>query len=140
MDAPPPQNSIAFMVGKVRSEILRAWRLMLEKGPDKVQFWFIALLVGIAAGSAAVLFRLGVNWLQSTFYGTDDPHLLHSFAQTLPWYWIVAIPVLGGLAVGLILNRFSKDQRAKSVAEVIEGAALHDGRVVVRAGLASAAA
>ena len=50
------------------------------------------------------------------------------------------MPVCGGLVVGLILDRFTPDARVRSVADVIEGAAIHDGRVERRAGLASAAA
>jgi len=48
--------------------------------------------------------------------------------------------VVGGLVVGLVLHRFTPDGRVGSVADVIEGAALHDGRVATRAGLASALA
>jgi len=53
---------------------------------------------------------------------------------------IILIPVLGGLFTGLILHRFTDDARVRSVADVIEGAALHDGRVEKRAGIASALA
>ncbi len=116
------------------------WTLIRERGPGSVQFWFIALLIGIAAASAAVLFRLGINFLQETLYGTENVRLLHSFAETLPWYSILLIPVFGGLVVGIILDRFTDDGRAKSVAEVIEGAALKDGRVETKEGLASALA
>ncbi|MEM9351259.1 MAG: chloride channel protein, partial [Pseudomonadota bacterium] len=49
-------------------------------------------------------------------------------------------PILGGLVVGLLLDRFTDDGRVRSVADVIEGAALKEGRVEVRAGLASALA
>jgi len=66
--------------------------------------------------------------------------MIHSFAETLPWYIILIIPICGGLVVGLILNWFTDDGRVRSVAEVIEGAALRDGRVDVKSGLASALA
>nr|WP_236737088.1 chloride channel protein [Palleronia pelagia] len=115
------------------------WRVLRNRGPGQIQFWFIALAVGVASGFAALFFRKGINWLQATLYGTDDISALTSFAQELPWYLIVAYPVCGGLVVGLILNRFTKDGRVRSVADVIEGAALYDGRVEVKAGLASAA-
>ncbi|ARE40020.1 Chloride channel protein [Rhodovulum sp. P5] len=65
---------------------------------------------------------------------------MHSFAETLAWYWILLIPVAGGLTVGVILHRFTPDGRVRSVAEVIEGAALNEGRVEQKAGLASALA
>ena len=116
------------------------WDVLRRKGPTQVQFWLIALLIGIAAGFAALFFRKGISWLQETLYGVDDVRLMHSFAESLPWYLILLIPVAGGLVVGLILHWFTPDGRVRSVADVIEGAALADGRVEQRAGLASALA
>ncbi|MEO0774805.1 MAG: chloride channel protein [Pseudomonadota bacterium] len=113
------------------------WGVLLVKGPSQFQFWVIALIIGIAAGFAANLFRLSVNQLQKWVYGTDSVVTLHSFAETLPWYWILIIPICGGLAVGLILHFFTPDGRARSVADVIEGAALGEGRVETKAGVAS---
>ena len=117
-----------------------AARALKKHGPNQIQFWFIALAIGIAAGLAAVVFRLGIYAIQTTAYGTDDVLTLHSFAAGLAWYQILIIPICGGLIVGLILHRFTDDGRARSVADVIEGAALSEGRVEVRRGLASAAA
>ena len=110
------------------------------RGPSQLQFWFIALAIGIAAGFAALFFRLGINWLQGALYGTDDIAYIHSFAANLVWYQILLIPMCGGLVVGLILHWFTDDGRARSVSDVIEGAALNEGRVAVRQGLASALA
>jgi len=117
-----------------------AWSMLLEKGPSQFQFWLIALIIGIAAGLAALGFRKGISLLQETLYGVDDVRMLHSFAESLPWWVILIIPVGGGLVVGLILHKFTPDGRVRSVADVIEGAALNDGRVEGRAGLASALA
>jgi CIC family chloride channel protein len=117
--------------------IRKGWSVLLEKGPSQFQFWLIALVIGIAAGLAASAFRMAVNSLQSWAYGTDNVARLHSFAETLPWYWIMGVPIVGGLAVGIILHRFTPDGRARSVADVIEGAALGEGRVETKAGIAS---
>ncbi|KNG92702.1 voltage-gated chloride channel [Pseudaestuariivita atlantica] len=114
------------------------WTLLRNRGPGQIQFWFIALAVGIAAALAAVGFRFGIEWLQTTVYGNDSTATIHSFAATLPWYWILIVPILGGFVVGQILHHFTPDGRVRSVADVIEGAALNDGRVEGRAGLASA--
>ncbi|MCF6234392.1 MAG: chloride channel protein [Rhodobacteraceae bacterium] len=113
---------------------------MRRHGPGQIQFWFIALAIGIVAGFAALFFRKGINALQSLLYGTDDVRHLHSFAEGLPWYMILLIPIIGGLVVGLILHLFTPDGRVRAVADVIEGAALRDGRVEIRAGMASALA
>ncbi len=118
----------------------RAFHAVRHKGPGQVQFWFLALLIGVASGAVAVLFRKAILWLERFFYGADDVHQLHSLLGQMEWYRVLAVPVFGGLAVGLILHRFTPDGRVRSVADVIEGAALRDGRVERRAGLASALA
>lgn len=132
-----------FLKGQIasaRAELTRVWAVLLRQGPSEFQFWVIALAIGVAAGFATLGFRLAITALQTWLYGVEDPRLLHSFAETLPWYYVLLIPICGGLVVGLILNRFTDDGRVRSVADVIEGAALHDGRVERKAGLASAAA
>ncbi|MEL6889916.1 MAG: chloride channel protein, partial [Pseudomonadota bacterium] len=85
------------------------WKMLRHRGPSQVQFWFIALLIGIAAGFAALFFRKGIEALQAWLYGTEDVQYLHSFASSLPWYLILIIPVIGGLATGIILHLFTKD-------------------------------
>ncbi len=117
-----------------------AWCLLRDKGPSQLQFWLIALVIGIAAGFAALFFRKGIEWTQSRLYGTNDLAHLHSWVETLPWYWVLLLPAAGGLAVGAILNWFTHDGRVRSVADVIEGAALWEGRVEKRAGIGSALA
>ncbi len=113
--------------------------MMRAKGPSQVQFWFIALAIGVAAGFAALVFRKGISTLQTFLYGSDDLRLA-SVAGELPWWWVLPVPIAGGLVVGLILHRFTPDGRVRAVADVIEGAAMQEGRVEVRAGLASATA
>lgn len=123
-----------------REGLRAAWCLLRDKGPSQLQFWLIALVIGIVAGFAALFFRKGIEWLQARLYGTDDLTHLHSWVETLPWYWVLLLPALGGLAVGAILNWFTHDGRVRSVADVIEGAALWEGRVEKRAGIGSALA
>ena len=122
------------------SRLRSAWNLIRARGPSQVQFWFIALAVGIASGYAAVAFMIGIRGLQAFLYGTEDVHRLHSFAATLPWYWVLMLPALGGLIVGILLTRFTPDGRVRGVAEVIQASAMKEGRVERRAGLASVAA
>ena len=119
-----------------RAELRQAWRSLRQQGPSQIQFWLIALVVGVAAGMAAMGFRVGIGYLQDFFYGASD-RALHSKLSTLHWAWVVGIPVAGGLAVGIIMHLFSEVKRAQSLAEVIEGAALRDGRVNEREGLVS---
>lgn len=123
----------------VKGELALVLRVTRAKGPSQLQFWLIALMIGIAAGFAALLFRKGISVLQTTLYGTDDMHVA-SVAGSLPWWWVLLVPIIGGLVVGLILHHFTPDGRVRAVADTIEGAALREGRVEKRAGLASALA
>jgi CIC family chloride channel protein len=121
------------------AQIAQALRVVRQHGIGQVRFWFIALLVGVLAGSAALGFRLGISGLQAWIYGADDV-MLASAARDLPWYVVLTAPIVGGLVVGLILTKFTPDGRAHTVADVIVGSALRDGRVDGRARLASALA
>lgn len=130
----------ARKLGEAADSLRAALRVMRLEGPSQVQFWFIALLIGIASGYAALGFRKGIAALQGWLYGAEDLHMLHTFAETLQWYWILTIPIVGGLVVGLILNRYTDDGVVRSVADVIEGAAMNEGRVEQKEGIASAIA
>ncbi|MCA2010190.1 chloride channel protein [Cereibacter sphaeroides] len=124
-----------------RLKILRLAQLWLKRirlhGPDELQFWMIAFILGTLGGLAAVVFRLGITGLESLLYDAQN-HAVLARAAAMPWWALIAIPATGGLVVGLILHRFTPDGRVRAVADVIEGAALHRGRVEMREGLASA--
>ncbi len=125
---------------QIKDGIRNSWSLLRTKGPSQIQFWFIALLIGFSAGFVALGFRMGIEALQGAIYGADDLGMLHSWARTLPWYTILLTPIFGGAVVGLILQTFTDDGRVRSVADVIEGAAMKEGRVEIKAGIASAVA
>lgn len=138
--AEPERSFVAAQINDLKASVRRGFQVIRREGPSQVQFWLIALFIGIGAGFAALGFRLGINWLQSVLYGTSDVRNIHEFVAGVPWYWLISIPVVGGLLTGLILHNFTNDGRVRSVADVIEGAAMHDGRVEKKAGLASALA
>ncbi|MFC4215720.1 chloride channel protein [Pseudophaeobacter arcticus] len=136
----PQDHSLSVQLSRGVSRIRDNWLVLLHRGPSQFRFWLIALLIGVSAGLAALLFRKGISALQAWVYGAEDANYLHSYAADLAWYWLVLIATLGGLIVGIILDRFTPDGRVRSVADVIEGAALKEGRLEVKAGLASALA
>ncbi|MEM8622973.1 MAG: chloride channel protein [Pseudomonadota bacterium] len=101
--------------------------------------WSIALLLGVVIGYAITLFRSAIPFLQTIFYGASD-EVIHSYAAGLPWYLVLPVPIIGGLVVGIILDRFTPDGKARGVSDVIRAAAVRGGRVERGPGLASAAA
>ena len=128
------------ILAEIRHELSRSLVVLRQRGPSQVQFWFIALVVGMLAGFAALGFRIGIEWLQALLYQVDSTDTLYRDVGGLAWYWFIIIPTVGGLLVGIILDIFTPDGRVRAVADVIEGAALNGGRVETRAGLASAVA
>ncbi len=106
---------------------------------NRLGFWALAILIGVAAGHAAVGFREGVYALQTALYGVDD-HGIHSRIADLNPFATVAIPVAGALFVGWLMARFSRTGRPVGVADVIDACAFREGRVDRREGAVSAAA
>lgn len=113
----------------------RDWVMLRRNSPGQIQFWFIALILGIGAGYLALGFRIAVVEAQAFFYGVEDVT-----SAPIHWALVLCLPICGGLAVGLILHHFTPDGRVRSVAHVIEAAALNDGRVARRTARASAVA
>ncbi len=60
-------------------------RAIQKDGLGTLQFWFIALVIGIAAGWATLGFRVAISALQERIYGESDAQLA-SAASQLPWY------------------------------------------------------
>ena len=82
------QSSRHFLGGKINAAERAArngWRVLLDKGPSQFQFWLIALAIGIAAGFAALLFRRGIDTLQSWAYSAQGMAYVHSAAAALPY-------------------------------------------------------
>ena len=100
----------------------------------------LAIIVGLAAGFGAVGFRYLINFFQTLAYGGENDLL--ELVVNLPWYYRVAVPVIGGLIVGPLVYFFAREAKGHGVPEVMEAVALKGGvirkRVVVVKSLASA--
>ena len=98
------------------------------------------VLVGVAGGYGAVGFRYLINFIQSFAYGS--PAELLDVVQSIPWYWRIAVPALGGLFVGPVVYFFAKEAKGHGVPEVMYAVALKQGvirkRVVLIKSLVSA--
>ncbi|MCY4231663.1 MAG: chloride channel protein [Alphaproteobacteria bacterium] len=81
----------------------------------------VALVIGLAVGCCAVLFRELLALFQSLFFGTGEENLV-DFIAGLPAWQIVLAPTAGGLVVGLYLRVFL-DGRPTGVAQVMEASA-----------------
>lgn len=109
---------------------------------DQVVLSILAVVIGAAAGGAAIAFRDAIGGIQWLAYGFSGEQVA-TLAAELPWWQLLLAPAAGGLAIGLFIRYFLPGGRAQNVSHVIEASALSDGRmsltVGIRAALASAA-
>lgn len=107
-------------------------------GRAAFKFSGVAIIVGIAAGTGAIVFWTTVEQVQRLLFA-GDPLNLHSVAASLPWWQLLVVPALGGLVIGLFVERFLLERRPHGVVDVIQAAALRGGRIPSGNGLAAAA-
>ncbi|MDX1437324.1 MAG: chloride channel protein, partial [Anaerolineales bacterium] len=89
-----------------------------------------ALFVGITTGLGAVIFRylilavgwIGYTWIPEAFNGTGK-------------YYVILVPAVGGLLVGLLVYYFAREAKGHGVPEVMEAVALRGGRIRPRVAL-----
>lgn len=97
----------------------------------------MAAVVGVGGGFAAIAFRYligGSTWL---FSGGADATPA-GFA-TLPWWWILLMPAVGGLIVGLLVWWLAPEVKGTGVPEVMEAVAVRGGAIRKRVAVLKAA-
>ena len=108
-------------------------------GASHLTLWPVALIIGVVTGYAILGFRLGIAALETLFYGANSV-TLHTHAAGLEWWHVLIVPVIGGLIVGQILVHLSPTRRARGIDDVIQSAAMNNGRISKSQGGASALA
>ena len=84
----------------------------------------MAVIIGLVAGLGAVAFRWLIINFQSLFF--DGGKQLLSFLGN---YYIIIIPVVGGLLIGPLIYFFAREAKGHGVPEVMEAVALRGGRI-----------
>ena len=95
----------------------------------------MAIVVGLTTGLAAVLFIRLIALIQLLLYGGAETIL-----PALGRFWIILIPVLGGLMVGPIIAKFAVEAKGHGVPEVMQALILRGGRIRPRVAVAKIAA
>ena len=85
---------------------------------------FLAVVVGVIAGFGAVIFRWLINTFQSLFFGAGA-----SYLGFLGQYYIILLPALGGLIVGVLVHFGAREAKGHGVPEVMEAVAVQGGRI-----------
>ncbi|MGI8753529.1 MAG: chloride channel protein [Acidimicrobiales bacterium] len=93
----------------------------------------LALLVGAGAGGGAVLFRYLIIWVTEAATGRSDysnaGHVASPHFPGLGIYFVILVPVIGGLVYGPLIDRYAKEARGHGVPEVMLAIAERGGRI-----------
>ncbi|MDH5695651.1 MAG: chloride channel protein [Dehalococcoidia bacterium] len=84
----------------------------------------LSILVGVIAGFGAVIFRWLISNFQSLFFGGGANYL-----GFLGQYYIILIPAVGGLIVGLLVHFGAREAKGHGVPEVMKAVAVGGGRI-----------
>jgi chloride channel protein, CIC family len=93
----------------------------------------LALVVGAGAGAGAVVFRYLILGFTYAFTGHRDYSAAgragHGYVHGLGFWFVVFIPVVGGLLYGPLIHFFAREARGHGVPEVMLAVADRGGRI-----------
>ena len=115
--------------------LARTWQRLAHN--DQLLLFLLAVGVGTAAGYGSVAFRLAIGAIQLLFFGYGGDHLA-SAARELAWWHVLLAPALGGLLIGVFVRWVLPGRLPQGVPQVMEAAALKNGRMPLRDGIAAA--
>jgi len=100
--------------------------------PRVVQISAIATLVGVAAAIVARLLIVLISFITNlAFYGRLSIESASPAGNGLGWF-VIAIPVIGGLAVGVIARTGSRAIRGHGIPEAMEQVLFNQSRIPAR--------
>jgi CIC family chloride channel protein len=97
-----------------------SWRVRLQRSilNGSTGLMVLALLVGVGSGLGAVAFRymiLGVTYLLTGHRDYSAAgHAANSLVPGLGVWFVVIVPVIGGLVYGPLVSRFAPEARARA--------------------------
>lgn len=130
-DSDPPLGDppiLSRLPRQTRLQALGGWLAAARLG-----LVVMALIVGLGAGLGAVLFRelvFGLTWI---FTGHGEfGQQGHAASLHLPFlgiFFVLLVPVFGGLIYGPLIQRFAREARGHGVPEVMLAVAENGGRI-----------
>ncbi|MGF1650332.1 MAG: chloride channel protein [Hyphomicrobiaceae bacterium] len=141
---PSPGKRLIRMIGAelrmISSEVFDRVRSSLRRFSNDrdLLVWVLALAIGCSVAYAALGFRMLLGITQWLWLGTASEETMLAAARAAPWYALLLAPIVGGLIVGFLLERFVPTRRAHGVADVIEARALKDCKIDPNVGIWSA--
>ncbi len=92
--------------------------------PETAVLISLAVVVGLGAGLGTVVFVWLIGFFKSLFFGAGAQVL-----SSLGSYYVILLPILGGLIVGPIVTYWASEAKGHGVPEVMQAIALRGGRI-----------
>jgi CIC family chloride channel protein len=101
---------------KIEVQTVKSLKILVRsmQSSEAVFMLVFANIVGVGAGFGAIIFRWLIAFFQKLFF-TEGHHIL-SFMES---YYVVVIPAIGGIVVGLLIYFFAKETKGHGVPEVM---------------------
>lgn len=115
-------------IGAALEKALERFRLHLAHPDALLSLAVLGVVTGLAAGTLTLLFRWLIETAQSSFLPDGLPENYEALAPLAR----LALPMTGGLVIGLLLLRFARRRYGYGVVHVMERLAYHQGRLTVR--------
>jgi CIC family chloride channel protein len=94
---------------------------------EHVYMVLLAVVIGLGGGLFAVAFRKLIGLGNSVAW--HDASYTVDWIRSLPAWWKVITPAIGGLICGMIIYYFAREAKGHGVPEVMEAVALRAGRI-----------
>jgi CIC family chloride channel protein len=133
-------RAINNVVPEIRRQGAR-WLRLPTAEPGRIGAWLagpsgllaLALAIGIGAGLGAVAFRYLIEGFTYVFTGHDtygfDGRVSNPLVPELGVWFLVLVPIVGGLLYGPLVDRFAREARGHGVPEVMLAVARQGGRI-----------
>jgi len=93
---------------------------------EHIRLSLLAVLVGLAAGLASVLFKFMIHFFQGVFWRAPD---IISAVKTQSWFLTILIPAGGGLIIAPLIYYGAKEAKGHGVPEIMEALIFRGGRI-----------
>ena len=95
---------------------------IIEKNRHNLYLLFFSIVIGLLSACGALLFRSLIELFQYLFWGSG-PVFTNKILSS-PWYMILMIPTVGGIAAGFIISFWVPEAKGPGVPEIIKSVTL----------------
>ncbi|UCE43075.1 MAG: chloride channel protein [Candidatus Aminicenantes bacterium] len=93
---------------------------------EHIRLTLLAVLVGLVAGFASILFKLMIQFFQNFFWRAES---IISAVASQPWYLTILIPAAGALFISPLIYYGAREAKGHGVPEIMESLVFRGGRI-----------